>query len=151
MQGVHSREKAGAVIQHTLSILFDELRSQSVNLSGLLLKTSMALSGTGRGITDEPEEVAETTLSALYNAVPSDVPGIVFLSGGQSPEQATRNLRAIAFHKPRPWSISFSYARALQEEALHVWGGQENRWGEAQAAFLKRLKAVAHAREGLTP
>jgi fructose-bisphosphate aldolase class I len=148
MTGNHPRKRAEEVIEQTLTELFDELKEEGVDLRGLILKTSMAVSGKESGVRDEPHEVAESTLAALSKTVPEEVPGVVFLSGGQTPEQATQNLRSIAERGPHPWQVTFSYARALQEEALTIWGGRENRWGEAQAAFFSRLKKVAAAVKG---
>lgn len=148
LEGKHSRLRARAVIEQTMHVLFDTLNEQCADLSCLIVKTSMALSGSGTGRIDTPEEVAEDTLSALMDTVPSDVAGIVFLSGGQSPDQATANLAAItrlARERNAPWPITFSYARALQEEALQAWGGKEENVPAARDAFLARLEKVAQA------
>jgi len=108
----------------------------------------MALSGSKSGKTDTPEDVAESTLKALTTAVPREVPGIVFLSGGQSADQATDNLRAItkrAHTDKAPWPLTFSYARALQGEALSLWQGKEENVTAAREAFLSRLQKVSEA------
>lgn len=148
LAGKHGRLRARAVIELVLHALFDALREQSVDLSGVILKTSMALSGSESGYIDTPEEVAEDTLAALMAAVPKQVPGIVFLSGGQSTEQATANLKAItvlAHEKQAPWPLTFSYARALQDEALAVWQGKDEHEAAAREVFLARLKKVSEA------
>lgn len=148
LEGKHGRVRARAVLEIVLHALFDALREQSVDLSGVILKTSMALSGSTSGHSDTPEEVAEDTLAALIAAVPKQVPGIVFLSGGQSTEQATANLKAItvlAREKQAPWPLTFSYARALQDEALAVWQGKDENEDAAREVFLARLKKVSEA------
>jgi fructose-bisphosphate aldolase class I len=129
----------------------DALVDQGVDLSGLILKTSMALSGSETGKIDSPEEVAEDTVGALMKAVPADVAGIVFLSGGQGDDQATGNLRAIAKlarERNAPWPLTFSYARALQDEALKSWAGDEANQDAARAIFIARLNKVADALNG---
>ncbi len=148
LQGTHSRLRARAVIEQTMRVLFDTLNEQCADLNGIIIKTSMVLSGSESGRMDTPEEVAEDTLGALMETVPADVAGIVFLSGGQSPEQATDNLAAItrlAREKNAPWPLTFSYARALQEDALTVWGGKEENLPAAREALLARLKKVCDA------
>ena len=108
----------------------------------------MVLSGHESGRMDTPEEVANDTVDVLMNNVPANVPGIVFLSGGQTPDQATENLRAIskvAKEKGAPWPLTFSYARALQEEALEIWAGKDENIPAAREAFLARLKKVSEA------
>ena len=148
LTGKHGRLRAREVIETVLNALFDALKDQSVDLSAVILKTSMALSGSESGRTDTPEEVAEDTLGALLAAVPKQVPGVVFLSGGQSPDQATENLRAIAKlgkEKNAPWALTFSFARALQEEALQAWGGKDEQMDAAREVFFARLKTVAEA------
>ena len=147
-EGKHSRQRARAVITETFNTLFSVLGEHSVDRASLIVKTSMALSGSESGKNDTPEEVAEDTLGALIKSVPSQVAGIVFLSGGQTPDQATENLRAIARHAKEvnaPWPITFSYARALQEEALALWKGKEENVPAARAAFLARLAQVSAA------
>ncbi|MBI3572288.1 fructose-bisphosphate aldolase class I [Candidatus Kaiserbacteria bacterium] len=148
-EGVHPRARAEAVLKETLSALFATLEEHAVDRASLVLKTSMALSGKGSRRRDTPEEVAESTLAALRTAVPRQLAGIVFLSGGQSPEQATENLAAIVrlsrASRGAPWPLSFSFARALQEEALAVWKGEDANVGAAREVFLARLKKVADA------
>jgi fructose-bisphosphate aldolase, class I len=150
--GIHSRARAKEVIEETLSALVKALEEHGVDFPSLLIKTSMALSGKGTKKKDAPEEVAEDTLAALMAAVPKQVAGIVFLSGGQENDQATDNLRAIAKaakEKGAPWPLTFSYARTLQDEALRVWGGKEENVPAAQEAFLSRLKKVSDAASGV--
>ncbi|MDO8576310.1 MAG: class I fructose-bisphosphate aldolase [bacterium] len=147
-EGKHSRTRSRAVIAETLSTLFSVLEEQAVDLRGIVLKTSMALSGSESGKSDIPDEVAADTLEALMESVPKKVAGIVFLSGGQTPDQATDNLAAIvakAKAAGAPWPLTFSYARALQEEALAVWKGKEENVPAARATFLSRLAKVSAA------
>lgn len=149
--GKHSRLRAKEVLAETLTVLFKAIEEQSVDRTALIIKTSMALSGTDGGGTDTPEQVAEDTLDALLASVPHDVPGIVFLSGGQTPEEATANLAAItkrASEAGAPWPLTFSFARALQEEALALWKGKPENVEAARAAYLARLAQVARAAGG---
>ncbi len=148
LEGNHSRLRSRQVLEATLTALMDALRDQGVDMSGLILKTSMALSGSTTGRVDTPEEVAEDTVSVLMKCVPADVAGIVFLSGGQGTEQATENLCAItklAREKKAPWPLTFSYARALQDEALRVWAGDEANEAAARDVFTARLQKVSQA------
>jgi fructose-bisphosphate aldolase class I len=147
-EGTHSRMRSRQVIETTLKSVFDALLDHSVDLSGVILKTAMTLSGKESGRIDTPEEVALDTVEALMQVVPKEVPGIVFLSGGQTPDQATANLAAItkvAKEKGAPWPLTYSYARALQEEALEIWQGKEENVPAARDAFIERLKKVTDA------
>ena len=146
--GKHSRARARAVIIKTLGTVFSVLEEHSVDRASVVLKTAMALSGSESGKKDTPEEVAEDTLAALLESVPRQVAGIVFLSGGQTADQATDNLAAImrkAKEVSAPWPLTFSFARALQDEALAVWKGKEENVAAARAAFLARLARVSAA------
>jgi fructose-bisphosphate aldolase class I len=151
LTGLHSRMRAKEVIAETLKTLFRAVEEQAADPTALIVKTSMALTGSGSGRVDTPEEVAEATLDALMESVPAQVPGIVFLSGGQTPEQATDNLRAIvrlAEKRNAPWPLTYSYARALQEEALEVWKGKAENVEAARAVYIERLKKVSSAAKG---
>lgn len=146
LDGAHSRQRSKAVLQETLGVLFSVLDEMSVDRASVVVKTAMALSGNKSGKTDTPQEVAADTLEALLESVPRQVAGIVFLSGGQSPDEATQNLAAIvqeAKKSAAPWPLTFSYARALQEEALAAWKGKEAQVPQAREVFLKRLRAVS--------
>ena len=148
-EGNYSRMRAKAVVEDALSALMHALGDQALDLSGIILETSMVLSGKGTGHMDSPEEVAQDTIAALTRAVPRDLLGIVFLSGGQTPEEATDNLRAIAQEgKKSPWPLSFCFARALTEEGLHIWSGEEANVPAAREAFLARLRKVSAAVRG---
>ena len=148
LEGTHSRMRAKEVLTDTLGTLMRVMEDHAVDMSAVILKTSMVLSGKGNGRTDTPEEVAEDTVSVLMETVPATIPGIVFLSGGQTPDQATENLAAIvrsAKEKGAPWPLTFSYARALQEEAIAVWAGKDENVAAAREVFIARLKSVSGA------
>ncbi len=148
LEGKHSRARARAVVQETLGTVFSVLAEHSVDRASVVLKTSMVLSGNKSGKKDTPDEVAADTLAALMESVPRQVAGIVFLSGGQTPEQATANLAAISRHAKEgnaPWPLTFSFARALQDEALTVWKGEKENIELARAAYLSRLAQVSEA------
>jgi len=147
-EGKHSRQRAKAVLEDVLSTLFSVIEEHAVDRAGLILKTSMALSGSDNRHTDIPREVAEDTVDALIKSVPSQIAGIAFLSGGQGPDAATDNLAAItqlAHERQAPWPLTFSYARALQEEALQIWRGKEENVPAAREVFLTRLAKVSAA------
>lgn len=147
-EGIHPRLRARTVIEETLSALMQSLDEHSVDLGGVIIKTAMALGGHDNVRADTPEEVATDTLAALMASVPRHVGGIVFLSGGQTPQQSIDNLRAIcalAKEKNAPWPLSFSFARTFQEEALDLWQEKEENVPAAREAFLKRLSEAANA------
>jgi fructose-bisphosphate aldolase class I len=146
--GTHTIEKSAAVIKKTLSVLFDTLIAYRVSLPGLILKTSMALPGKESGTPLHAPDVARETIAALKESVPTQTGGIVFLSGGQTPVQATENLNAMAQNKNLPWPITFSYSRAIEEPVLDAWRGKESNRARAQEALLHRLKLNAAARAG---
>ena len=151
LAGNHSRLRAREVITKTMNALVAAMEDNAVDLTAVIIKTSMAVSGSESGKTDTPEEVAEDTLGALMETIPIAIPGVVFLSGGQTPDQATENLRAItkrAAELQAPWPLTYSYARALQEEALAIWAGKKENLPAAREAFLARLKKVSDATKG---
>jgi len=131
-----------------LAEVFRQLRAQQVAFEGMLLKPNMVLSGYECATQASVEEVAEHTVRCFRLTVPAAVPGIVFLSGGQSDELATAHLDAINRLGPHPWQVSFSYGRALQAPALKAWGGQVDQVAAGQAAYLKRARLNSAAREG---
>ena len=150
-EGKHSRARARGVLELTLRAVFDALEDHGVDLSGVILKTAMVMSGHETGKIDTPQEVAHDTLDVLMQCVPRRVPGIVFLSGGQTPEQATQNLEALSAKAKKmnaPWPLTFSYARALQEEALTVWAGKSENTEQARKVYIERLHSVSKALEG---
>ena len=122
MDGSHDIETCYEVTEVVLRSLFDALYQQSVMLEGTILKSSMVLPGKDSGERASVQEVAESTLMCLKSAVPAILPGIVFLSGGQSDEEATAHLDAMNRMGPNPWPLSFSYGRAMQSAALKIWG-----------------------------
>lgn len=151
LDGSHSRLRAREVIAKTMNALTAALEDQAVDLGGVIIKTSMALSGSTSGRADTPEEVAEDTLGALMESVPASIPGIVFLSGGQTPDQAISNLRAIvklAREKNAPWPLTFSFARAFQDEALKLWAGKPENVSAARVVLLERLSQASKAALG---
>lgn len=148
LQGSHSRARAQEVITEALQEVFKEVSAQGVDPEALIIKSSMAVSGSDSGCKDSSQDIAEDTLTAFHDSVPEEVPGIVFLSGGQTAQGATENLQAIAEQKETMWHLTFSFARALQGEALEHWSGDDAHIECAQKIFLKRLELVAAARDG---
>jgi fructose-bisphosphate aldolase class I len=148
MDGDHPIERSFEVSSRTLHAVFTELRDQRVEPEGMLLKPNMVLSGYESSDQAGHEEVAEWTIKCLRRHVPAAVPGIVFLSGGQSDEDATANLNAMNALGPHPWELSFSYGRALQAPALKAWRGETGNVEEAQKAFYRRAKFNGAARFG---
>jgi fructose-bisphosphate aldolase, class I len=148
MDGSHSLERSYSVTSRTLNAVFTELHDQRVELEGMLLKPNMVLSGYDSPDQASTEEVAQQTLRCLRHNVPAAVPGIVFLSGGQTDEDATAHLNAMNALGPHPWELSFSYGRALQAPALRAWRGQAESVEDAQKAFYRRAKFNGAARSG---
>ena len=149
--GTHSRLRCREVIVEMFSALMKAIEEHSVDPAGLIIKTSMAMTGKGSKKIDKPKDVAEDTVGALLEAIPSQVAGIVFLSGGQEPEQSIENLRAIsraARAQGAPWPLTYSFSRTFQVEALDIWGGKEENVPKAREAFLKRLKEASEALSG---
>lgn len=145
--GEHSIEDSAKTTEQILNILFELLNAYRVDLTGLILKTSMVLAGS-KNTKSKPCEVARHTLKVLNNAVPKEVAGIVFLSGGQSPEQATSNLNAIGLSGTQPWPITYSYSRAVQDPVLQLWRGKDSNNKKAQAKFASLLAQNSAARNG---
>lgn len=145
MEGAHSAEDAERTITETVATVIDALHARDIDLSHVILKTAMAVSGSNASVRATASEVADRTVRALTSAVPEEMGGIVFLSGGQSPEEATANLNAIARLEPLPWDITFSFARALQEPVLDRWAGNPENVDEAQSIFLERLSLARAA------
>jgi fructose-bisphosphate aldolase class I len=149
MDGDHTIERCYDVTCETLHSVFHELFKQRVALEGILLKPNMVLSGTQCPVQASVQEVAKATVRCLQTTVPAAVPGIVFLSGGQSDEVATAHLNAMnVFDTPRPWQLSFSYGRALQAPALQAWKGDPAKVPAGQQAFYHRAKCNGAARYG---
>jgi fructose-bisphosphate aldolase class I len=148
MDGDHSIEASFDVTSRTLHAVFTELRDQKVWFEQMLLKPNMVLSGYDASNRAGVQEVAEQTVRCFRRHVPAAVPGIVFLSGGQTDEDATAHLNAMNAMGPHPWELSFSYGRALQAPALKAWGGAAENLGAGQAAYLHRAKMNGLARSG---
>jgi fructose-bisphosphate aldolase class I len=148
MDGDHSIERSFHETSRVLHAVFTELRDQRVHYEGMLLKPNMVLSGYSADEQASHDEVAEQTLRCFRRHVPAAVPGIVFLSGGQTDEDATANLNAMNAREPHPWELSFSYGRALQAPALKAWGGDPANVEAAQKAFYRRAKFNGAARSG---
>ncbi|HJY98464.1 MAG TPA: class I fructose-bisphosphate aldolase [Patescibacteria group bacterium] len=150
LDGNHTTARCEQVETKVLKKLFEKLNAQGVDIKNLILKTSMVMPGKDSGVKAEPLEVANATIRTLKNSVPSEVTAIVFLSGGQSPDEATLNLNGIAKIKGDvPWLTSFSYERALQGEAITAWAGKDENAPLAQKIFVERARKVSLARQGL--
>lgn len=148
MNGDHTIDRCYEVSTATFTTVFQELYKQRVVLEEMVLKPNMVLSGKDCSPQASTQEVAEKTLRCLKSCVPSAVPGIAFLSGGQSDEQATANLNAMNAMGPLPWELSFSYGRALQAPALKAWGGDPANVSTAKKIFFHRCKCNGAARSG---
>ena len=146
--GTHSIERSYHVTCRVLAAVYTELYDQRVDVEGTLLKPNMVLSGYSASNRAGVEEVADWTLKCFYKHVPAAVPGIVFLSGGQSDEDATAHLNAMNAKGPHPWPISFSYGRALQAPAIKAWGGKAENVEAGQRAYYHRAKMNSAARTG---
>ena len=141
MDGSHAIERCEQVTGFVLHAVFDALFEQGIALEGMLLKPNMVLAGKECPRQASVEEVATATLRCLRRHVPAAVPGIVFLSGGQNARVATLHLNAMnQLPGPKPWKLSFSYGRALQDPALEAWHGQDENMAAAQKALYRRVK-----------
>ena len=151
MDGAHDIERCYEVTLYALRQTYHELARQRVDLRGTLLKPNMVISGSDAPNRASAKVVAERTLDCLTRAVPAAVPGIVFLSGGQSDDEATLNLREInraAAEMSAPWELSFSYGRALQAAPLSAWAGKAANVQRAQQAYYRRVMLTGAARRG---
>lgn len=148
MDGTHALERCAVVTTAVLRAVYDHLARQRVDLAGTLLKTNMVLPGSQSDAVVRSEDVASATLSVLRDTVPASVPGIVFLSGGQSPTQATARLDALNRGAPQPWQLSFSFGRALQAPVLEAWASRPEDRAAAQALLLHRARMNGLARRG---
>jgi fructose-bisphosphate aldolase class I len=148
MDGDHTIDRSEEVSGAVLAAVFAELREQRVLLEGMLLKPNMVLAGYECPQQPSDEEVAQRTLRCLRRHVPAAVPGIVFLSGGQSDEDATNRLNLMNRMGPQPWEVSFSYGRGLQAAALTTWHGDDAQVAAAQAQYRHRARCTGAARRG---
>jgi fructose-bisphosphate aldolase, class I len=148
LDGTHTAERSEAVHEETLELLFHELQQQGVSLEHVILKASMVVSGKENAKQAPVAEVAERTVRVLKRTVPAALPGVVFLSGGQTDENATAHLDAMVRKGNLPWPLSFSYSRALQAVALKAWRGQAANVAAAQKAFHHRARMNSLAAKG---
>jgi fructose-bisphosphate aldolase class I len=150
MDGDHTMERSREVTQEVLRTVFKHLGAQRVMLEGMILKPNMVLPGLTCAIQQTVDEAADATVNCLLRAVPAAVPGIAFLSGGQSGELASARLNAMnaRFKAGVPWALAFSFARAIQHPALEIWGGVEANRAAAQAALYHRAACNNAARRG---
>jgi fructose-bisphosphate aldolase class I len=148
MDGAHDIERCEVVTSMVLEEVFAELDAHRVLFEGMLLKPNMVIAGKKCARQESVQRVAEATVRCMTRYVPAAVPGIVFLSGGQSAEDATDHLNAMNAMGPHPWQVSFSYGRALQAPVLAAWKGQEGNLAAAQKMLLKRCELNGLARDG---
>ena len=151
MEGDHTMEVCSEVTETVLRTVFMELYSQRVKLEGMILKPNMVLPGVTCPTQNTIEEVADATVGCLLRSVPAAVPGVVFLSGGQSGELASARLNAmnLRYKSHLPWQLSFSFGRAIQEPALEIWHGEQANVIPAQEALYHRVKCNGAAHRGL--
>jgi fructose-bisphosphate aldolase class I len=150
MDGDHTLARCAAITEEVLRAVFDQLYLQRVMLEGMLLKPNMVLPGLACPAPASVDEVADATMKVLLRAVPAAVPGIAFLSGGQPSELASARLNAmnVRFKARAPWALAFSFARAIQQPAMEIWGGQEANVPAAQKALFHRADCNRAARRG---
>ncbi len=148
MDGDHGIERCEEVTNLTLAMTFAQLEAHRVSLEGMILKPNMVISGKQCSTQGSIQEVAEATVRCLTANVPEAVPGIAFLSGGQSDADATAHLNSMNQLGPHPWELSFSYGRALQAPALKAWGGRAENFGAGQEALALRARLNGLARAG---
>jgi fructose-bisphosphate aldolase class I len=147
MDGDHSIERCEAVTDEVLCETFRQLAGHRVHLEGIVLKPNMVISGKKNAARATPEQVAEATVRCLRRWVSSAVPGIAFLSGGQSTTEATLHL-SLMNRQPLPWALTFSYGRALQDSALKAWGGKPENFEAGQREFMRRARLNGLAAKG---
>lgn len=140
MDGTHSLDKCREVTYTTLKSVFLALSAHKVDIKGMLLKPNMVVSGLGSDTKATPAEVAEMTTKVFAQVIPDELPGVVFLSGGQSPEDSTLHLNEVNKYAQMKWRVTFSFGRALQDPVLKTWAGNADNKPEAQKAFLKRAR-----------
>jgi fructose-bisphosphate aldolase class I len=150
MEGAHTLDACSAVTEQVLRTVFRELYAQRVRLEGLILKPNMVLPGSSCPTQENVDEVADATVACLLRAVPAAVPGVAFLSGGQSGELASARLNAmnVRFKTRLPWALAFSYGRAIQQPGLQIWHGDARNVKAAQEALYHRARCDRAARLG---
>ncbi|EFA78442.1 fructose-bisphosphate aldolase [Heterostelium album PN500] len=151
MDGTHSIEDSAVITERVLAAVFKALNDHHVMLEGALLKPNMVLNGTGNNAPATPTRVAELTVRTLQRTVPPALPGVVFLSGGQTELEATANLNAMNLLPNRPWSLSFSYGRALQASIIATWKGSKDNIEAARKVYLHRALCNSLAQLGKYP
>jgi fructose-bisphosphate aldolase class I len=150
MDGMHTLERCRVVTEEVLRNVFVQLNCQRVLLEGIVLKPNMVLPGLTCPTQESVDEVADTTMKSLWRTVPAAVPGIAFLSGGQSAELASARLNTMnhRFKTQLPWALAFSFARAIQQPALEIWRGEEANVKAAQQTLGHRARCNRAARRG---
>ena len=150
MDGNHSIQQCYDVTEKVLKALFSQLYKFKINLEGMILKPNMVIAGKACSVQNSTEEIAEATVNCFLASVPAAVPAIAFLSGGQSPEEAAKNLNAINknFRNRLPWIVAFSFARAIQQPVYGAWKGEQANVVKAQKLLCIRAKIAAAARRG---
>ena len=150
MDGNHTIERCAEVTEDVLRALFNQLYLEKIVLGGMLLKPNMIMAGKDAATQNSADEVAKATVECFLKSVPAAVPGIAFLSGGQSPQQATEHLNAMNknFKSRLPWVVTFSFSRAIEFPAIEIWQGQEANVSKAQKALYQRAKYNSAARRG---
>jgi fructose-bisphosphate aldolase, class I len=150
MDGDHTLDRCAKVTEETLHLVFDQLVAQRVVLEGMILKPNMVVPGKKCPQQNSDEEIADTTVHTLLRTVPAAVPGVAFLSGGQSGEQACARLSAMnsRFKGHLPWALTYSFARAIQSPAMDIWHGEDAHVPAAQKALLHRAQCARAARRG---
>jgi fructose-bisphosphate aldolase class I len=148
MDGDHTLARCEEVTDAVLTAVFDALFLHRVHLEGMVLKPNMVIAGKKCAVQATPQQVADATLRCLRRRVPAAVPGIAFLSGGQSEAQATLHLSLMNRAGVQPWQLSFSYGRALQQSTLDAWRGESGNVAAAQKSFLRRARLNGLARDG---
>ena len=150
MEGNHSMQKCYDVTELVFKTLFYQLYQYKIDLDGMILKPNMVIAGTESEAQNTIDEVAEATVNCLLSSVPAAMPAVAFLSGGQSPEDATAHLNAIhtKYKNQLPWIVTFSFARAIQQPALEMWKGNETNVEEAQKLLYNRATINSAARRG---
>lgn len=150
MDGSHDLDRAQKVTETVLAFVYKALNDHHVFLEGTLLKPNMVTAGQSCSKKYSPDEVAKATVVALSRTMPAAVPGVTFLSGGQSEEEASVHLDAInkSVVAKKPWALTFSYGRALQASVLRAWGGKDENVKAGQDELMKRAKANSNAAKG---
>ncbi len=146
--GQHSIDQCEEATRRVYDILFQTMRAFRVHLPGAILKTGMILPGKDGGVAINHDEVADRTVRVLHDMVPHELGGVVFLSGGQTPNDAFINLNRIAQRGPHPWGVTFSYSRALQDSVLKMWAKHRHAVNDIQDLFMKQLQLASAASKG---